>query len=1045
MDSGRTMQPDRARAKRRAAQTPYQKMTPAQRRLANKNATSSPLTSGSDNVGQTVLEVLRFVTTPLVSRLRPTKDAFEVPWEYDGDDISPPASPSPIAEASSPISGILSAEDPNGGSSSPVSSEVQFASRTPSPRKSHPHSTTLQIWRDSTAVKQRSATTSMESDPPLTRSRAALLAQQAIVSSPSDTTAEFPRVSPSPKPSVSSSFPGEFETLVSPTSSKTPELPVEPINGFDTPKAQLTADDEEEEPLPVGPSSGIEMSFDSESSRATPPPAVRSRPRLFGNMAESISGSQWSNPFYYHSPRPIASRAHTYSPRSEVLNKTLSRFFNEKGGAPLSKQEVQDCMRIMQESMATPDESDRAVLRQSSHSTSGMTAVAGNSTPPPRAGSGGSISSPRRYSTASPVIVTGKRIKTQSYLGAGFSPQVNPYSQRLARNRLRRSSRPSQRSFRTTMGTQPIRMSDIESAPRDFSSIEAPSLATMALHGVKSQNATLPDFTDRQSTPLTNTGTISHLSTPFKSPQRTLTSAAQPRSSHPSLTSLKLLDIIKDMPLSGTTFQPSLVPSVSTPKTKATSTSSAYTRISQTTPHDENPLINPYALATPVKSQSPRHVAPAGISSTATGTVQALVSEKVTKTPDSRPAAFQPRRTMLEATPKPLASPSLTVAELLKSKPAVEITKSQLSPLVSGSPSQQSRNSPDVSPVIDSSKVKSDLSTTLSVIEVASKEPRLPLKPKSEPVEVIPSVVSRSSFTQQSSSDVVSGTTTFNPVTTATEQPTMPSFTFPSVIKAPISLPVKSNLTNPPTYQFPGLPQKYIGRPPITSGTPIVDTAPSYSFPTLPARPSDAKRMGQKDIMDRVASGSVKAPEYTFPTLSVRSASDAPSSVPSTTKPSGWQAIGFQAPKLKPGEWRCELCGIINKDDSTQCMVCETVKPTTTKGCSNQTVPSIATTSSWKSIGFKMPTLSQDEWKCNLCSIVNKSSQEKCIVCETSQPMAPSTPHPKVAPPVTTGSTWASIGFKAPSLEAGQWKCPLCSIVNTSDKQDCMVCQTSKP
>ncbi|KAJ1950955.1 hypothetical protein IWQ62_006483, partial [Dispira parvispora] len=445
-------------------------------------------------------------------------------------------------------------------------------------------------------VEQRSATTSVEPEPPLTRSRAARLAQQANVSSASHSVTESPHVSPSPKPSVSPSSPREFEIVASPTPSKTPELPLEPTSGFDTPKAQLTADDEDEEPLPAGPSSGIEMSIDSVSSRVTPPPAVGSRPRLFGNVAESVTGSQWSNPFYYHSPRPAASRAHTYSPRSEVLNKTLSRFFNEKGGAALSKQEMQDCMRIMQENMTTSDKSDQTALEQSSHSISGMATDSGDPTTPPQVGSGVATSSPRRYSTASPVIVTGKRIKTQSYLGAGFSPRSNPYSQRLIRDRLRRSSRPSRRSFRATMGAQPTHKAVIESTAQGLPSMNTPSSATMALHGTKNQSVTFPDFTDKQSTTLINTSASSRLSTPLKSPQRTPPSAVQPRSSHPSLTSLKLLDIIKDMPLPGTGFQPSSVSSVSTPKAKAISTPSAYTRISRTTPHDENPLINPYAL-----------------------------------------------------------------------------------------------------------------------------------------------------------------------------------------------------------------------------------------------------------------------------------------------------------------------------------------------------------------------------------------------------------------------------------------------------------------
>ncbi|KAJ1924780.1 hypothetical protein IWQ60_004974 [Tieghemiomyces parasiticus] len=279
--------------------------------------------------------------------------------------------------------------------------------------------------------------------------------------------------------------------------------------------------------------------------------------------------------------------------------------------------------------------------------------------------------------------------------------------------------------------------------------------------------------------------------------------------------------------------------------------------------------------------------------------------------------------------------------------------------------------------------------------------------------------------------------------------------------------------------------------PPLGGGK---DMAPEFTFPALPQSQklrvdalglSTAHEAGVRALAQELRNANKGTlPMFTFPdapksavtvdtlktfpkTLATPPASS--SSAPGATD--GWAGLGFKPAGLKTGEWKCGTCGIVSQAKDPKCIVCEAPRPSEAASTSTATLApssiavSVTTTtttapttmSSWADIGFKIPALQPDQWKCGTCSVVNKSETAKCIVCEASKPVGAGTgtsvATAATSPPAstaaaataTTSSSWADIGFKLPGLKEGQWKCGTCSIVNEAKFNKCLVCEASRP
>ncbi|XP_055075221.2 nuclear pore complex protein Nup153 isoform X1 [Misgurnus anguillicaudatus] len=84
---------------------------------------------------------------------------------------------------------------------------------------------------------------------------------------------------------------------------------------------------------------------------------------------------------------------------------------------------------------------------------------------------------------------------------------------------------------------------------------------------------------------------------------------------------------------------------------------------------------------------------------------------------------------------------------------------------------------------------------------------------------------------------------------------------------------------------------------------------------------------------------------------------------------------------------------------------------------------------------FKAPAGS---WSCGTCLVQNKSSDKKCVACQSSQPNTDSKSDSKPANATTSLSSL----FAPP---AGSWDCDTCLVSNKPDVVKCVACDTAKP
>ncbi len=94
----------------------------------------------------------------------------------------------------------------------------------------------------------------------------------------------------------------------------------------------------------------------------------------------------------------------------------------------------------------------------------------------------------------------------------------------------------------------------------------------------------------------------------------------------------------------------------------------------------------------------------------------------------------------------------------------------------------------------------------------------------------------------------------------------------------------------------------------------------------------------------------------------------------------------------------------------------------------------------WSAAGMKPPPKpAGDSWTCSQCMLMNKTSSDKCMVCD-----APRAGKPKPAE-VAQGFNWAAAGIKPPPKPAGgQWTCSTCMLQNADDAVKCTVCDSTR-
>jgi len=290
---------------------------------------------------------------------------------------------------------------------------------------------------------------------------------------------------------------------------------------------------------------------------------------------------------------------------------------------------------------------------------------------------------------------------------------------------------------------------------------------------------------------------------------------------------------------------------------------------------------------------------------------------------------------------------------------------------------------------------------------------------------------------------------------------------------------------------------------------------------------------------------SKEAPKFTFGGSSTTSAiSFGKPAQSNDTKPAStgfnWAAAGMKKPTLADDEWKCSVCDAKNKNTDDKCVCCEEPNPNKkasdkSKDASKFTFGGASTASTitfgkppastetktaitfgkpaettktdnkpaasgfdWAAAGMKKPTLAADEWKCSVCDVKNKSTDDKCVCCEEPNPnkksekskdtpkftfggssgisfgKPPSSTETKTTitfgkpttsneakttltfgkPAETTktdnktasgGFDWAAAGMKKPTLAADEWKCSVCDAKNKNTDAKCICCEEPNP
>ncbi|XP_026155970.1 nuclear pore complex protein Nup153 isoform X3 [Mastacembelus armatus] len=153
------------------------------------------------------------------------------------------------------------------------------------------------------------------------------------------------------------------------------------------------------------------------------------------------------------------------------------------------------------------------------------------------------------------------------------------------------------------------------------------------------------------------------------------------------------------------------------------------------------------------------------------------------------------------------------------------------------------------------------------------------------------------------------------------------------------------------------------------------------------------------------------------------------------------------------GTWDCDTCLVLNKPDAVKCVACETAKPGTglkpsitlpSSFSAGKTAPTSTAPASTGLIGFgdkfKNP---EGAWDCEVCLVVNKAEDTKCVACMSAKPgasavaSAGSSSSANTAPEFGLGDK-----FKKPE---GAWDCEVCLVQNKAADVQCVACQTAKP
>ncbi|XP_067913314.1 nuclear pore complex protein Nup153 [Heterodontus francisci] len=156
-----------------------------------------------------------------------------------------------------------------------------------------------------------------------------------------------------------------------------------------------------------------------------------------------------------------------------------------------------------------------------------------------------------------------------------------------------------------------------------------------------------------------------------------------------------------------------------------------------------------------------------------------------------------------------------------------------------------------------------------------------------------------------------------------------------------------------------------------------------------------AKILKQGSVLDLL-----KGPEFTSPSSSIQCVIKSLDSTPAAVKPlpsttgknsssiESSSTFGF-GDKFKPaeGSWQCGSCLLQNKSTDSKCVACQTAKSAPPIQTNNESANRDKATSKETPLSFGdkfKPAVGT--WGCDICLVQNKSEAVKCVACQTPKP-----------------------------------------------------------
>ncbi|XP_067857761.1 nuclear pore complex protein Nup153 isoform X2 [Heptranchias perlo] len=196
-------------------------------------------------------------------------------------------------------------------------------------------------------------------------------------------------------------------------------------------------------------------------------------------------------------------------------------------------------------------------------------------------------------------------------------------------------------------------------------------------------------------------------------------------------------------------------------------------------------------------------------------------------------------------------------------------------------------------------------------------------------------------------------------------------------------------------------------------------SSPSISTPTNKRKDEEcegplqpAKTLKQGSVLDIL-----KGPGFTSPPSSTQCVVESLASTPVTVKPlpstTGKSSFSIESSstfgfgdKFKPdeGSWQCGCCFLQNKSTDSKCIACQTAKSAPPIQTNNESASRGKATSKETPLSFgdKFKP-AEGMWNCDTCLVQNKSEAVKCVACEAPKPGTGVKPVPTL--PVVTEST----------------------------------------